>query len=118
ESDWVEWRRCIRMTREIFHSPAFTRFHEAEIQPGPDVRSDAEIDAFVAARAESAYHPAGTCRMGSDSDAVVDGELKVRGLEGLRVIDSSIMPRITNGNLNAPSMMIGERGADFVKSAG
>ncbi|MCB9960112.1 MAG: choline dehydrogenase [Rhodospirillaceae bacterium] len=117
ERDRVEWRRCIRMTREIFAQAAFDRFRDAEIQPGPDVRTDAEIDAFVAARAESAYHPSGTCRMGSDADAVVDGELRVHGLEGLRVIDSSIMPRITNGNLNSPTLMIGERGADFVKSS-
>ncbi|MEP2919380.1 MAG: choline dehydrogenase [Sulfitobacter sp.] len=114
--DWEEWRRCIRLTREIFAQDAFTPYVKHEIQPGADVQSDAEIDAFVREHAESAYHPCGTCKMGSkdDPDAVVDGQGRVIGVEGLRVADSSIFPRITNGNLNAPSIMVGEKMADHV----
>ena len=116
EQDWEEWRRCIRLTREIFAQDAFKPFVKNEIQPGADVQSDAEIDAFVREHAESAYHPCGTCKMGSkdDPDAVVDSQGRVIGVEGLRVVDSSIFPRITNGNLNGPSIMVGEKMADHV----
>ncbi|KIN71618.1 choline dehydrogenase [Sulfitobacter guttiformis] len=114
--DWEEWRRCIRLTREIFAQDAFKPFVKHEIQPGADVQTDDEIDAFVREHAESAYHPCGTCKMGSkdDVDAVVDAQGRVIGVEGLRVADSSIFPRITNGNLNAPSIMVGEKMADHV----
>lgn len=116
EQDWEEWRRCIRLTREIFAQDAFKPFVKHEIQPGADIQSDAEIDAFVREHAESAYHPCGTCKMGrvDDPDAVVDAKGRVIGVEGLRVADSSIFPRITNGNLNAPSIMVGEKIADYV----
>jgi len=116
EQDWEEWRRCIRLTREIFAQDAFKPFVKNEIQPGADVQSDAEIDAFVREHAESAYHPCGTCKMGTkdDPDAVVDSQGRVIGVEGLRVVDSSIFPRITNGNLNGPSIMVGEKMADHV----
>ncbi len=116
EEDWEEWRRCIRLTREIFAQDAFKPFVKHEIQPGTDVQSDAEIDAFVREHAESAYHPCGTCKMGrvDDKDAVVDSQGRVIGVEGLRVADSSIFPRITNGNLNGPSIMVGEKIADYV----
>jgi len=101
EEDWEEWRRCIRLTREIFAQDAFKPFLKHEIQPGAAVQSDAELDAFVREHAEIAYHPCGTCEMGrvADQDAVVDREGRVIGVEGLRVADSSIFPRITNGNL-------------------
>lgn len=114
--DWEEWRRCIRLTREIFAQDAFKPFVKYEIQPGADVQSDADIDAFVRAHGESAYHPCGTCKMGrkDDPDAVVDAQGRVIGVEGLRVADSSVFPRITNGNLNAPSIMVGEKIADHV----
>ncbi|MBB3993498.1 choline dehydrogenase [Sulfitobacter undariae] len=116
EDDWEEWRRCIRLTREIFGQEAFKPYVKHEIQPGAEVQSDADIDAFVREHAESAYHPCGTCKMGSvnDTDAVVDAQGRVIGVEGLRVADSSIFPRITNGNLNAPSIMVGEKIADHV----
>ena len=118
EDDWIEWRRAIALTREIFAQGAFDPFRGPELNPGPEVRTDAEIDAWVAAHAESAYHPCGTARMGraDDPDAVVDPEGRVIGVEGLRVADSSVFPRITNGNLNAPSIMVGEKVADHVLS--
>ncbi|HET7409635.1 MAG TPA: GMC oxidoreductase, partial [Paracoccaceae bacterium] len=116
EQDWIDFRRCIRLTREIFAQPAFDEYRGREIQPGPDVQTDDELDDFIRQHAESAYHPCGTCRMGQADDpmAVVDPECRVIGVEGLRVADSSIFPRITNGNLNAPSIMAGEKAADHV----
>ncbi|WP_339949588.1 choline dehydrogenase [uncultured Albimonas sp.] len=116
EQDWVDFRRCIRMTREIFAQPAFAPFRGKEIQPGEALQSDADLDAFIAEHAESAYHPCGTCRMGraDDPGAVVDPECRVIGVEGLRVADSSIFPRVTNGNTNAPSILVGEKAADMI----
>ncbi|HAR82088.1 MAG TPA: choline dehydrogenase, partial [Sulfitobacter pontiacus] len=110
------FRTCIRLTREIFAQDAFKPFVKHEIQPGADVQSDDELDAFIREHAESAYHPCGTCRMGraDDPQAVVDPQGRVIGVEGLRVADSSIFPRITNGNLNAPSIMVGEKISDHV----
>ena len=114
--DWVDFRTCVRLTREIFRQPAMARYVVSEIQPGDHVTSDEAIDAFIAAHCESAFHPSGTCRMGEAGDplAVVDPECRVIGIEGLRVVDSSIFPQITNGNLNAPSMMVGEKAADLI----
>jgi choline dehydrogenase len=107
-------REAVRLTREIFGQAAFARFRGREIAPGPNVSSNAEIDAYVRATAESAYHPSCTCRMGSDDEAVVDSECRVRGAEGLRVVDASIMPSILSGNLNGPTMMMAERAADLI----
>jgi choline dehydrogenase len=114
--DWAEFRRAIRLTREIFAQPAMAPHVAREIQPGPRVRGEAEIDAFVRDHAESAYHPCGTARMGraDDPGAVVDPEGRVIGVGGLRVADTSVFPRITNGNLNAPAMMTGEKIADHI----
>ena len=116
EEDWADFRHAIRLTREIFAQPAFDPYRGAEIQPGADVTSDEAIDAFVREHAESAYHPCGTCRMGRADDpaSVVDPECRVIGVDRLRVVDSSIFPRITNGNLNAPSIMVGEKAADLI----
>ncbi len=116
ESDWIEFRRAIRLTREIFAQAAFLPYVKAELQPGTEIESDAEIDSFVREHAESAYHPCGTARMGrrDDPGAVVDPECRVIGVDGLRVVDSSVFPRIPNGNLNAPSIMVGEKAADHV----
>lgn len=116
EDDWRDFRHCIRLTREIFSQEAFKRYCDEEIAPGAHVISDAALDDFIRQNVESAYHPCGTCRMGSREDrmSVVDPELKVIGVEGLRVVDSSIFPRITNGNLNAPSIMVGEKAADHI----
>ena len=114
--DWSDFRHCIRLTREIFSQPAFDPFRGREISPGPDVQTDDELDAFIAEHAESAYHPCGTCRIGRADDpmAVVDPECRVIGVDGLRVADSSIFPQVTNGNLNAPSIMVGEKAADMI----
>ncbi len=114
--DWEEFRTCIRLTREIFAQDAFAPFRRHEIQPGEAVQSDAELDEAIMEHVESAYHPCGTCRMGAADDptAVVDPETRVIGVEGLRVADSSIFPRITNGNLNGPSIMTGEKAADHI----
>jgi choline dehydrogenase len=114
--DWAEFRTAIRLTREIFAQPAMARHVKHEIQPGTALQTDAEIDGFVRDHAESAYHPCGTAKIGRRDDpmAVVDPELKVIGVEGLRVADSSVFPRVTNGNLNAPSIMTGEKAADLI----
>jgi choline dehydrogenase len=114
--DLIEWRAAIRLTREIFAQKAFDPYRGREIQPGADVTSDEAIDEFVRRKVESAYHPSGTCRMGDPTDpmSVVDPETRVIGVEGLRVVDSSIMPSVTTGNLNAPTIMIGEKAADMI----
>jgi choline dehydrogenase len=114
--DITEMRACVRLTREIFQQPAFEPWRGREIQPGADVTSDEAIDAFARQKVESAYHPSCTCKIGSPDDplAVVDPELRVIGVEGLRVVDSSVMPSVTTGNLNAPTIMIGEKGADHI----
>ncbi|PLP59668.1 choline dehydrogenase [Mesorhizobium loti] len=114
--DWKDFRHCIRLTREIFGQAAFDPFRGQEISPGSHVQSDDQLDAFIRSHAESAYHPCGTCRIGRADDlhAVVDPECRVIGVDGLRVADSSIFPRVTNGNLNAPSIMTGEKAADHI----
>ncbi|WP_295808857.1 choline dehydrogenase [uncultured Nitratireductor sp.] len=114
--DWRDFRHCIRLTREIFSQDAFAHYRGAEIAPGDGVQSDEALDGFIREHAESAYHPCGTCRMGARDDtmSVVDEECRVIGVEGLRVADSSIFPRITNGNLNGPSIMVGEKAADHI----
>ncbi len=114
--DWADFRACIRLTREIFAQPAFDEFRGHEIQPGAAAQSDEALDDFIREHAESAYHPCGTCKMGAVADpmAVVDSHASVIGVDGLRVADSSIFPRITNGNTNAPSIMVGEKVADHI----
>lgn len=116
DSDWDDFRRCIRLTREIIGQKAFAPYLKSEIQPGVNLQSDDELNGFIKDHVESAYHPCGTCRMGAASDplAVVDPECRVIGVEGLRVADSSIFPRVTNGNLNGPSIMTGEKAADHI----
>jgi len=114
EGDRQEMRAAVRLTREIFAQPAFAPYRGPEVAPGPDVTSDAAIDAFVRAKGESAYHPSCSCKMGLDSMAVVDGETRVHGLSGLRVVDASIMPNVVSGNLNAPTIMIAEKAADLI----
>ena len=119
-SDWEDFRNCIRLTREIFAQEAFEPYYKHEIQPGANYQSDDELDDVIREHAESAYHPSGTCKMGAADDpmAVVDPECRVIGVEGLRVADSSIFPRITNGNLNGPSIMTGEKASDHILGQG
>uniref|UniRef100_UPI003566F9C8 GMC oxidoreductase n=1 Tax=Thalassovita aquimarina TaxID=2785917 RepID=UPI003566F9C8 len=120
DSDWRDFRACIRLTREIFGQEAFRPYVRNPIQPAAELQSDDEIDGFIREHAESAYHPCGTCRMGAADDpmAVVDPQARVIGVAGLRVADSSIFPRITNGNLNAPSIMVGEKVSDHLLGRG
>ncbi|MFQ3264569.1 MAG: choline dehydrogenase [Colwellia sp.] len=114
EEDREGFRACVRLTREIIHQSALDDYRGEEIQPGIDVQSDEEIDAFVRQSAESAYHPSCSCKMGTDEMAVVDSDTKVHGIERLRVVDSSVFPTIPNGNLNAPTIMVAERAADLI----
>ena len=119
-SDWADFRTSIRLTREIFSAPAFAPFVAQEIQPGAEAQSDDELDDFIREHVESSFHPCGTCKIGraDDATAVVDPEARVIGVEGLRCADSSIFPRITNGNLNGPSIMAGEKAADHILGNG
>jgi choline dehydrogenase len=114
--DWTEFRQCVRLTREIMQQKPLAPFRAEEIQPGAAVQTDEQIDAFIREHCESAYHPTGTCKMGSarDKTAVVDEQCRVIGIENLRLADSSIMPQVTNGNLNAPTLMIGEKASDHI----
>ncbi len=114
--DWRDFRHCIRLTREIFSQAAFDPFRGEEISPGKAVQSNEELDNFIRNHVESAFHPCGTCGMGRADDigSVVDPECRVIGVEGLRVADSSIFPRVTNGNLNGPSIMTGEKASDHI----
>ena len=116
QQDRQDWRACIHLTREIFEQPAMEPFRGVEIQPGTSVTSDSDIDAWVRQNVESAYHPSCTCRMGAvdDATAVLDSACRVKGVESLRVVDSSVFPEITNGNLNAPTIMLAERAADMI----
>ena len=108
------FRACVRLTREIIAQSAFDDFRDGEIQPGEHIQTDEEIDAFVREAVESAYHPSCSCKMGEDEMAVVDSQTNVHGIEGLRVVDSSIFPTIPNGNLNAPTIMVAEKAADMI----
>ncbi len=117
EQDRADWRRCLRLSREIVAQPALDAYRGEEIGPGSAVEADEDLDAWVRASVESAYHPCGTCRMGAVDDpmAVLDHECRVRGVAGLRVVDASAFPSITNGNLNAPTVMLAERAADLIR---
>jgi choline dehydrogenase len=112
-------REAVRIGRDVASQAALDPYRDAELAPGPDVRSDAEVDAWIRATAETIYHPVGTCRMGAvdDPGAVVDGTLRVRGLDGLRVVDASVMPSLVSGNTNAPTIMIAEKAADMIRGA-
>ena len=116
EEDRQGFRDCVHLTREVMQQPAMDAFRGEVIQPTAEVQTNEQIDAFVRESVDSAYHPAGTCKIGTDSMAVVDPNLRVHGLKNIRVIDSSVFPTVPNGNLNAPTMMIAERGADLIKN--
>ncbi len=114
-ADWEEFRSAVKLTREVIAQDAFSPFRGAELSPGADAVSDEDIDRYIIETVESSYHPCGTCKMGSDDLSVVDEQCRVRGLEGLRIVDSSIMPSIVSGNLNAPTIMMAEKAADMIK---
>jgi choline dehydrogenase len=116
EDDRADWRTTIRLTREILMQPALDSYRGEEIQPGKAVARDDEIDSWVRETTESAYHPCGTCKMGADEDplAVLDSACRLRGIGRVRVVDASVFPTITNGNLNAPTIMVAERLADII----
>ncbi len=117
ERDRWEMRQSVRLIREIFAQPAFDAYRGPELAPGDKIQTDEQLDAFIRAKCDSAYHPSCTCRMGAETDAaaVVDPQLRVRGLAGLRVVDASVMPSIVSGNLNAPTIMIAEKAADMIR---
>jgi choline dehydrogenase len=117
ESDRIAIREGVKKVREIFSQKAFDGLRGDETVPGDSVKTDADIDAFIRRSGASIYHPVGTCRMGVDPASVVDGELRVRGVERLRVIDASVMPYLVSANTNAPTIMIAERGAAFIRAA-
>jgi choline dehydrogenase len=116
DQDWKDFRKCIKYAREIFSQKSFDPFRGEEIQPGKTVTSNSALDEFISQHAESAYHPCGTCKMGKETDpmSVVDPFCNVIEIQRLRVADSSIFPRITNGNINAPSIMVGEKVSDHI----
>jgi len=114
EGDIEPLREGVRLARELARTDALADYCGEEVHPGEAVTSDEEIEAFVREHATTVYHPAGTCKMGTDEMAVVDDELRVRGVEGLRVVDASIMPRIVGGNTNAPTIAIAEKAADLI----
>jgi len=116
DKDWQDFRNCIRLSREIFSQPAFSEFIGAEITPGSERQTDEQLDEYIRGAVESAYHPCGTCRMGSvtDPEAVVDTDCRVIGVENLRVVDCSVFPRITNGNLNGPTLVVAEKASDSI----
>ncbi len=116
EKDWSDFRKCVHLTRELLQQEAFKPFAGAEIQPGDDCKTDEQINEFIRQHVESAYHPCGTCRMGDPADpaTVVDPQCRVVGIEGLRVVDCSVFPRITNGNLNAPTIVTAEKASDAI----
>ena len=118
QDDIEGFRACVHLTREIIGQTAMDAYRGPEIQPGEAVQSDEDIDAFVRSAVESAYHPSCACRMGEDDKAVVDSATRVRGIEALRLVDSSIFPTIPNGNLNSPTIMLAERAADLIKGKG
>jgi len=107
-------REGVRMARDVFAQHAFDSYRGPELMPGAHVRTDEQIDAFIRETAETIYHPVGTAKMGSDDLSVVDGQLRVHGVEGLRVIDASVMPTLVSGNTNAPTIMIAEKASDMI----
>ena len=115
QDDWTEFRACIRLTREIFRQPALAPYAGRELAPGAGAVSDDDLDDFIRRKVESAYHPCGTCRMGEDARFVTDPQARVRGVEGVRVVDASLMPQATAGDLNAPTIMLAERCADLIR---
>jgi choline dehydrogenase len=115
DQDRREWKEAVRAARTILTQPAFDQFNGGELSPGPSVSTDEEILDWVRKDAETALHPCGTAKMGTGPEAVVDPlTMKVHGVEGVRVVDASVMPYVTNGNIYAPVMMLAEKAADLI----
>ena len=114
EDDLKQTRECIHVARKILSQPALTEHAGKEVGPGTEAQSDDELNEYIRSKADTAYHPCGTCKMGFDEMAVVDENLKVKGIQNLRVIDASVIPEIPSANLNAPTLMIAEKGADSI----
>jgi choline dehydrogenase-like flavoprotein len=117
EDDAKRLVKAVRRMRELMRAPALSNYTGEEIQPGVQCHSDEDLDDFIRRKANHVYHPIGTCKMGNDDQAVVDARLRVHGIDGLRVVDASIMPSLTSGNTNAPTIMIGERAAEWILEA-
>jgi choline dehydrogenase len=117
EFDRTTMLAAIRMMREVIAQKAFDDYRGRELAPGPELKTDDDLISWLRASALTTLHPVGTCKMGTDENAVVDGQLRVRGVEGLRIADASIMPVITSGNTNAPTIMIAEKAAQFITGA-
>ncbi|MEQ8368387.1 MAG: GMC oxidoreductase, partial [Roseicyclus sp.] len=116
EGDRIVAGRAVRMTRKIMAQDPLARYRPEEFKPGPQYQTDAELVEGASQIASTIFHPTGTVRMGTDPDAVVDGALRVRGIDALRVVDASVMPLITSGNTNAPTIMIAEKAADMIRA--
>jgi choline dehydrogenase len=114
DNDKRTLRDAVKIARTIMSQPALKQYSRGEVWPGADVHTDDEIDDFIAQAAGTVFHPVGTCRMGIDDNAVVDAELRVNGVEGLRVVDASVMPSLVGGNTNAPTIMIAEKASDMI----
>ena len=114
EDDLRQTRECIHIARKILSQPSLSKHAGKEIGPGSDKNSDEELNEYIRSNAETAYHPCGTCKMGIDEMAVVDENLKVKGVQNLRVVDASVMPEIPSANLNAPTLMIAEKASDLI----
>ena len=119
EEDVIELRNALRETRRILMQPAFDEFRGDPVKPGPEINidDDEELDNWIRENGETLYHPVSTCKMGNDEMSVVDDDLKVHGIHGLRVVDASIMPTLIAGNTNAPAIMIAEKAADLIRQA-
>ena len=109
---------AVKLSRQLLAQPVFDAYRGPEVFPGEAVQSDAELENFIREKAESIYHPVGTCKMGAvdDADAVVDSQCRVKGVRGLRVVDASVMPKLIGGNTNAPTIMLAERVADIIRA--
>ena len=114
EDDLKQTRECIHVARKILSQPSLAKHSGKEVGPGSDKQNDDELDEYIRSKAETAYHPCGTCKMGVDDMAVVDENLKVKGIQNLRVVDASVMPEIPSANLNAPTLMIAEKASDLI----
>ena len=114
EDDLKQTRECIHVARKILSQSSLAKHSGSEIGPGADKKTDEELNEYIRSKAETAYHPCGTCKMGVDEMAVVDENLKVKGLQNLRVVDASVMPEIPSANLNAPTLMIAEKASDII----